>query len=82
MYDRVTDFGWEPRWLSDGHRLLFHNALDGKIYLVDSRSRKIHEVLSVSPNEVFYVFSVSSDDRWIYFSQIVDESDIWLTHLE
>src|ERR1700680_1521921 len=80
--DRVTDFGWYPRWLSDGRRLLFHNVLDGKIYLVDSRSRKVHEVLSVSPNEVGFIFAISADDRWIYFTQTVVESDIWLAHLE
>jgi Tol biopolymer transport system component len=75
-YDRVTDFGWYPRWLSDGRRLLFHNVLDGKIHMVDSRSRKVHEVLSASPNEIGFIFTISRDDRWIYFTQNVIESDI------
>jgi hypothetical protein len=38
-YDRVTDFGWFPRWLSDNRRLLFHSELDAKIYSVDTRTR-------------------------------------------
>ena len=81
-YNRVSDFGGYPRWLSDSRRLLFHNAQDGKIYLVDSRSRKAHEILSLATDEVGQAFSVSSDDRWIYFSLSVIESDIWLANLE
>ena len=80
QYDRVSDFGGYPRWLSDSRRLLFHRDQDGKIYLVDSRSRRVHEVFSVATDQLG-VFSVSSDDRWIYFSLIHAESDIWLANL-
>ena len=80
-YDRVTDFGWSPHWLSDNRRLLFHSELDSKIYLVDTRTRKVHEVLSMTPNDVGF-FSISHDDRWIYFTLGVTEDDIWLAHLE
>ena len=80
-YDRVSDFGGYPRWFSDSRRLIFQNALDGKIYVVDSRSRKVHVVFSV-PIDTVGAASVSSDDRWIYFSRNHVESDIWLANLE
>ena len=65
QYEKLTDFGLFPLWLSDSRRLLFPHQ--GKLYLVDSQSKKVHEVLSVAP----YVFSfggaLSRDDRLIYF---------------
>ena len=80
-FERVTDFGWYPQWLSDGHRLLFHSQ--GTIYLVDRRSRKVHEVLSIAPQEVApYRFALSRDGRWIYFGVTATEADIWLMSLD
>ncbi|PYS56603.1 MAG: hypothetical protein DMF74_28180, partial [Acidobacteria bacterium] len=80
QYEKLTDFGSLPVWLSDSRRLLFPHQ--GKLYLVDSQSKKIHEVLSVAP----YVFSsggaLSRDDRLIYFSLVTTEADIWLMTLE
>jgi Tol biopolymer transport system component len=63
-YDRVTDFGGYPRWLSDSRRLLFNDSVTSKIYLVDSRSRRVHDVVSAPPNEIGSP-SISSDDRWL-----------------
>jgi hypothetical protein len=60
--------------LSDGRRLLFDDS--GRLYLVDSRSRKVHEVLSAAPYEVS-TSRPSRDDRWIYFTQMAREADIW-----
>ena len=80
QYEKLTDFGFATVWLSDSRRLLF--GYQGKLYLVDSQSKKIHEVLSVAP----YVFSsggaLSRDDRLIYFSLVTTEADIWLMTLE
>ena len=79
-YERVTtDSGSYPRWLSDSRRLLFVNS--SRIYLVDSQSRRVHEILSVSTGELG-PGSISSDDRWIYFSRNIVESDVWLANLE
>jgi Tol biopolymer transport system component len=81
-YTRITDFGQEPTWLKDGRRLVFTRGhpSDAAIYIVDSQSRKIHQVLSVAPNEV-YTAQISADNRWIYFSIEVTEADIWLANL-
>jgi len=83
QYDRITDFGFEPTWLKDGRRLLFTSRIPpgAEIYLVDSLSRKIHPVLSLAPNGVL-VAEISADNRWIYFSLLVREADVWLVSLQ
>ena len=82
-YQRVTEFGGptggSPVWLSDSRRLLF--AFQGKLLLVDSRTKKTHEVLSV-PGEVLGYPSLSRDNREIYFTRGSTEADIWMATLK
>jgi serine/threonine protein kinase/Tol biopolymer transport system component len=76
-YTKLTDFGIDPIWLSDSRRLLFNH--DGRLWLVDSDTRRAREVLSLAPQEIARRgFAVSPDDRTIYFSLASTESDIWL----
>ncbi len=75
-YERLTDFGSRPRWLKDNRRLLFHH--EGKIWLIDSRSRKAREVLSAAPHEIDGRFAISPDNRTIYFGLVHTEADVWL----
>lgn len=79
-YEGLTDFGRSPIWLSDSRRLLFQHQ--GKLYLIDSQSKKVREVLSVAPNEFGLGATISRDDRQIYFSLVTTEADIWLMNLE
>jgi Tol biopolymer transport system component len=79
-FERLTGRGTGARWLSDGRRLLFADS--AKLYLVDSRSKRVHEVLSVAPNEVFGAGVPSRDDRWIYFTLLASEADVWLMSRE
>jgi hypothetical protein len=61
--------------------LLFNHQ--GKLYLVDSRTKKAHEVLSVPPYEINpWHFGISRDDRLIVFSKAIIEADIWLASFE
>src|SRR5215213_1723383 len=78
-YERLTEFGRSPVWLSDSRRLLFQQQ--GKLYLIDSHSKNMREILSVSPNEFGLGVTVSRTDRQIYFSLITTEADIWLMTL-
>lgn len=79
-FEKISEFGTAPRWLNDNHRLLFHDQ--GTIYLVDRRTKgKPHKVCSVAPNTISG-FTVSPDDRSIYFSIDSTESDIWLRAME
>ncbi|MCA1636448.1 MAG: hypothetical protein LC802_22855 [Acidobacteria bacterium] len=79
QYEKLTDFGGGPVWLSDSRRLLFDSQ--GKLYLIDSQSKKVREILSVAPSRFQFV-TLSRDDRQIYFSLVTTEADIWLMNLE
>jgi Tol biopolymer transport system component len=75
-YERLTDFGGRPRWLGDSRRLVFDSD-DGKLFLVDSRTRTSYELLSARGEGLFQPV-VTRDGRWIYFMSRNTESDIWL----
>ena len=51
------------------------------IYLLDTRSGKVREILSVAPNGVGRV-APSPDDRRIYFGLGTVEADVWLMSRE
>ena len=80
QYERLTDFGEWPVWLPDSRRVLF--VADGKsFYLVDSSSRHIHKVLSVT-RDIIGPPQLTRDGKTAYFSRRVTESDIWLVTLD
>ncbi len=79
-YERLTDFGRNPIWLSDGRRVFFTDDYTGKIFLVDSLTKRIKE-LSTEESPTYEVASISPDDRYIYTSIVVDEADIWMLTL-
>jgi len=80
-YERWTDFGSFPVWLSDGRRLVF---FDGhKIYLIDEATRKpklVYEVNSIAWTDLTGI-TLTKDDRYLYFSQGTTEADIWLAEI-
>jgi Tol biopolymer transport system component len=78
--EKLTDFGLRPIWLSDSRRMLFQD-LRARLYLLDSRSKKVHEILSGSPNDLGNGVTISRDDRHIYFSLVSTEADIWMMTL-
>jgi Tol biopolymer transport system component len=77
-FEQVSEIGFLPRWLSDGRRILFWH--EGRLYLVDRRSRTPHEVLAPSSvhGAMEQNFDISPDNRRIYFSLMASEADIWL----
>ena len=79
-YERALDHGSEPRWLSDGRRLLF--LYQEGIHLLDLDSEEAHEVYTPEGGTLDDHFRISADDRWIFFSEVQVESDIWLVDLE
>jgi len=74
-YDWLTNFGEWPLWFEDGRRILF--ADHGKIFIVDSESKKYHEVLPVADGDIGSP-GLSRDNRFIYFTFVAAEADIWL----
>jgi Tol biopolymer transport system component len=80
QYEKLTDFGAQPVWLSDSRRLLFRDQ--SKLYVIDSQSKKSHELLSLAPHNFGSGVTLPQDDRVIYFSLVTTEADIWLMTLE
>jgi Tol biopolymer transport system component len=80
-YERIGPPGeGGGQWLPDSRRLLFRH--DGKINLIDSRSKRMHQVFTVGPRRDIYSFGVSADGRWIAYTVEAAEADIWLVKVE
>ena len=77
--DWLTDFGEWPVWLNDSRRLLFSHQ--GRLHLVDSATRKVHEVLAL-PQPSLGSVGLSPDNTSIYFTFMSAESDVWLITLK
>jgi Tol biopolymer transport system component len=78
-YEDLTDTGLEPAWLSDSRRLLFENS--GKLSIVDRISKTIRDVFVPSTNRTNSLGQIPPDNRFVYFSVIEPESDIWMIDL-
>jgi Tol biopolymer transport system component len=80
QYERLTDFGEWPVWLPDSRRVLF--VANGKsFYVVDSSSKQVHKVFSVT-RDIIGPPRLTRDKKTAYFSRRVTESDIWLLTLD
>jgi Tol biopolymer transport system component/DNA-binding winged helix-turn-helix (wHTH) protein len=75
QFDKLTDFGNRPVWLSDNRRLLFF--YHDKLYLLDTSSEKIKELLSTAPDQI-HGLTVSRSTNLICFSIEIAEADIWV----
>ncbi|MGI8997834.1 MAG: protein kinase domain-containing protein [Pyrinomonadaceae bacterium] len=78
-FERITDFGSRPIWLHDNRRLLFRDA--GKLFLVNSETKKTQEISLRSPHPVIE-YGLTGDDRTLYYTLAATEADIWLLKLE
>jgi len=76
----LTGVGGFAVWLRDSRRLVF--SAGDKLNLVDSQSREVKEVLSLAPHAPGPYFSISADNRTLYFSVFEDEGNIWLASLK
>ncbi|MBX7171622.1 MAG: protein kinase [Pyrinomonadaceae bacterium] len=78
-YKDMTDYGETPVWLNDNRRLIFYE--NDKVYVLDTVTKKVKEILSVAPNNLQNV-AISPDNRSIYFAIRKSESDIWLANTQ
>lgn len=78
QYARLTDHGSESVRLADRRRLLFWQA--GKLYHLDSQTKKAQELLSV-PLHSIGRSALAPDNRTIYLTLSSTEADIWLATL-
>lgn len=79
QYDILTDYGAVPVWLGDSRRLLFESR--GILWLVDRVTKGVRETLSIPPHRIHELGQLAPLDRWIYFSLLEREADIWLISL-
>jgi Tol biopolymer transport system component len=79
-WKHLLDFGHEPMWLDDSRRLLFLH--EGKLFLLDTVSGDHREILRLDPPATVGMFAIAPDNRAIYFTHVVNESDIWMLTLE
>ncbi len=78
-YERLTTTGANSRWLSDSRRLVFADS--GKLLLLDCRTKTTHETLALEPEVFLLDFSLTPDDRTLYWVQSTLEADIWMMRL-
>jgi hypothetical protein len=78
-YQKLTEYGGYPEWLSDSRRLLFWHQ--DAIYVVDVQTRDVREVLRPTPGGARNAVSLSPDNRWLYFAHWVRQADIWMLTL-
>jgi Tol biopolymer transport system component len=77
-YQTVFDTGSSPVWLKDDRRLLF--VRDNKLFVIDSQTKAIQPL----PRLAGFAggFTLSSDNRWLYFQQDHSEGDVWMMDLQ
>lgn len=63
-------------WLNDGDRLLF--SREEGIYLADLHTHEVRQVTPLSRGEMHSRFTISRDDRTLFFVISDDEEDIWM----
>jgi dipeptidyl aminopeptidase/acylaminoacyl peptidase len=78
-YENFNVPGVKPVWLSDNHRLLYER--DGRIFLFETQTKKLREVLSEAPDTVVTVCP-TRDGHTFYFTLQKTESDVWLLNRE
>lgn len=74
-YENLELLGRGPVWFADNRRLLFYR--DGRLYVVDTQTKKLRELISVDPYEISPV-CVTRDTTTIFFTVQKTESDIWV----
>ncbi|MGB5872213.1 MAG: protein kinase [Bacteroidota bacterium] len=75
-YSVIIDRGIIPLWLSDSRRLIFFDS--GQMYLVDRTTGRMQDLgFSDEDWTVGEGYSISADNRTLYYSKADVESDIW-----
>ena len=78
-YEKVTDFGAYPVWLSDSIRFVFLS--DDKAYLGDINTKRVREIFTPGEDQIGGL-GISSDGQLLYFTVSSSESNIWLLDLQ
>lgn len=74
-YQKISDVAEIPMWLSDSRRISY--AYENKAYILDILTLKKKEIQLPQP-EGISTFSVSRDNKLVYYTVDANEADIWL----
>ncbi|MGE0460564.1 MAG: protein kinase [Vicinamibacterales bacterium] len=77
-YTTLTETGRYPTWLADDRRLVFFS--NGRLFLLDTQTGAVDALPSLPGYSEG--FTISRDNRWIYYEQNHREGDIWIIDLE
>jgi Tol biopolymer transport system component len=78
-YENLNVRSGRPIWLSDNRRLLYE--LDGRLHVVDTQTKKSHEILSADPFTITTICP-TRDASTLYYTLQKTEADVWLMSLE
>jgi len=76
----ATGVGSFPIWLSDNRHVLFREG--GKLFVLDRVSGNWREILSLKAPSLIGSYSLSRDNRRLYYTSASNEADVWLLNLE
>ena len=74
-YEKMTDKGSSPFWLNDNRHFIY--STQKGIYLCDSETKKITEILKPSDYEIQGA-NISADNKMLYFRYLQVDADVWL----
>ena len=81
-YKKISDSGVDPVWLNDSKRILYSEK--DRFYIMDTRSGKSKFIYNI--NQLFTptanMYTMSPDNKTIYYVKEEKESDIWEGYLK
>ena len=76
----ASDSGVAPVWTDDSRHVIYVEA--DRLMHLDLVSEEKRELYAPYPYQVNSRTAVSVDSRWIYFSVVATEGDVWMQRLE
>ena len=66
-------------WLSDNQRIVVQ--INNGLFAIDTKKLTRTKIMDIPIGYSFDNISISPDDKYIYFEQIIQESDVWMAEL-
>ena len=77
-YTRITESGVAPRWLPDGRRLVYSDGSGRELWLVDGARPAPERIFGLDGDALGDHIALSPDGRWLYFTWVTEDGDVWL----
>jgi len=81
-YQRLTESGIYPHWLSDSRHIVYAEENGKKIFVVDTTTRQVRTFpLDLHGNLDSFSMTAAKDGHTLYFIESDQEADLWLLDL-